>query len=83
MSRSLDALRAVLACFLVVSVLFWPWWVSVALMVISAARTRAWEIILAGFAMDCVWLPHGTPPVFTLASICIIWLFEPIRARLL
>ncbi len=87
MSQNLDALRITLALALCVSALFLAWWVSIILMIALAAHSRAWEIILVGFLMDCIWLPAGglfSPvPVFTLAAIAIAWLFEPIRSRIL
>lgn len=48
-------------------------------------RYRAWEAVVLGFMMDMLWLPfEGIAfPYFTLGSIAVVWLLEPLRTQFL
>jgi hypothetical protein len=67
------------------SAFFAPWWVTVFFMIALSVRYRAWEVLVLGLLMECLWLPAGFGhlPVFMLASILIVWIFEPLRDQLL
>ena len=68
------------------SLAFSPW-VPIACIILLAIRYRAWEAILLGLFIDIVWLPSGASvhalPLFTFASIVIVWGLEPLRAQFL
>jgi len=87
MSNTFDQVRLAGLLFILLSVLFLPWWCAVLGMVLLAARSRAWEILFVGFFMDCLWLPTGNLihplPIFTLSAFLIVWLLEPLRRLLL
>ena len=52
-----------------------------------ALRFRAWEAIALGAFVDFMWQPAGSlivhMPLFTLASIAIVWVLEPLRSEFL
>jgi hypothetical protein len=80
-------MRASLALVGFFGIMSLPSWVVLVCIVLLSIRYRAWEVILMGACMDLVWLPAGTlvhtPPLFTIASIVIVWGFEPLRAQFL
>lgn len=64
--------------------IFGPWWLPLVAMVLLSLRFRAIEVLFLGLFMDFFWLPSGTGwPMFLIASILIVWLFEPLRKELL
>ncbi|MBV9159420.1 MAG: hypothetical protein JO019_02360 [Candidatus Kaiserbacteria bacterium] len=63
-----------------------PPWVPIACIVLLALRFRAIEAIAIGFFTDMLWI--GAPethalPLFTIASIIIVWGLEPLRLEFL
>jgi hypothetical protein len=62
-------------------------WLVAASMILLAFRYRAWEVVLIGFLLDFAWQPAGAItvafPLFTAASVVIVWAFEPVRAQFL
>lgn len=62
-------------------------WLTALCIVLLAARYRAWEAILLGLFVDFLWLPVEfttiTFPYFTLASLVVVWIFEPLRLQFL
>ncbi len=66
--------------------LFAPPWVPVLCIVLLSLRTSAPEAIILGFMMDMLWLPtvgFSSLPLFTIASIIIVWGLEPLRHEFL
>lgn len=63
-----------------------PWLTALCILALSV-RYRAWEVVLLGLFMDFMWLPTDVSlysfPYFTLGSIVIAWLFEPLRIQFL
>lgn len=67
-----------------ISVLSGPWWLPGIVIVLLSLRFRAWEAIIIGLLMDLLWLPTaGHYPWYFIASIAIVWIFEPLRKELL
>ncbi|MEK9154399.1 MAG: hypothetical protein AAB798_02925 [Patescibacteria group bacterium] len=65
-------------------VIFVPW-IAFIIMSVSAFRYTAWEVLLIGLYADFVWLP-AVPisfPLFTIASMIMVWGFEPLRREFL
>lgn len=63
-----------------------PAWVPMLCIVLLAVRFRAAEAIAIGFFMDMLWLPSAFPdalPLYTIASIIIVWGLEPLRLEFL
>jgi hypothetical protein len=62
-------------------------WVPAVCIVLLSLRFRAWEAVLLGVITDLQWLPAGSlldsPPWFTLGSIAIVWMLEPLRSEFL
>lgn len=62
-------------------------WIAAACIVLLAVRYRALEAIALGALLDFLWLPHDTTltmfPLCTLASLVIVWGFEPLRMEFL
>lgn len=80
-------MRIFIALCGVLGALIAPPWVPMAAVVLLSVRWRAWEAPLIGLLIDFMWLPAGFSfsalPYYTLASLAIVWLFEPIRVRFL
>ena len=60
-------------------------WITLIIMSVSAFRYTAWEVLLIGLYADFVWLP-AVPisfPLFTVASMIMVWGFEPLRRKFL
>ena len=78
-------MRISLAIAGLISAFFAPWWVTILFMIALSIRYRAWEVLALGVVMDFLWLPAGFGhfPIFMLASIVIVWIFEPLRDQLL
>lgn len=87
MSMSLTAsARVVLAIVGFWGALFAPPWVPVLCIVLLSLRFSAPEAIVLGFMMDMLWLPSlglSSLPLFTIASIIIVWGLEPLRHEFL
>ncbi len=63
-----------------------PPWVPVIAIVALSVRFRAYEAILIGFFVDMLWLPAALPgswPLFTIGSIALVWVLEPLRLEFL
>lgn len=63
-----------------------PPWVPLLCIIALSLRFRALEAIGIGFFMDMLWLPTAIPgswPLFTIASIIIVWGLEPLRLEFL
>ena len=62
-------------------------WLPLVAMILLAVRYRAWEIVIIGLLLDFAWQPLGpfvsALPVFTVVSIILVWIFEPIRTQFL
>ncbi len=62
-------------------------WLTALCIVLLAIRYPAWEAVVLGFMIDLVWLPAElsvyTLPYFTIASIVIVWMLEPLRMQFL
>ena len=69
----------------VFAVIFAPPWVPLTLIAIAALRYAAWEALLIGLFADLVWLPAAPAslPLFTIASLVLVWGFEPLRREFL
>jgi len=69
----------------VIAVVFTPPWVPLIVMVAAALRYAAWEVLLIGLFADLVWLPAlpVSLPLFTIASLVLVWGFEPLRREFL
>jgi hypothetical protein len=66
-------------------VLFGPWWGILIGVTALSLRYRAFEMVLLGVIADVLWLPASFAlgvPLFTLATLTIVWLFEPLRREL-
>lgn len=66
-----------------IAILVGPWWLLLMVTMVLSVRYAAWEVPLLGLLADMAWMPvHGMAiPYATLASLCIVWFFEPLRAR--
>ncbi len=90
MSLRAETVRWLLSLALFASVVFAPWWVSLALAFVISVRFRAWEVIAAGIFYDLLWMPTFVSftslesiPYATLISLIFIFALEPLRRRLL
>ena len=79
--------KARVALFLlgILAVIFAPPWTLLIIMLAAALRYTAWEILFIGLFADFVWLPATpiTVPLFTVASLVLIWGLEPLRREFL
>lgn len=78
--------RLAIAVIGFLSALIAPPWVPMICIVALSLRFRAAEAIAIGFFMDMLWLPAGFPealPLYTIASIIIVWGLEPLRLEFL
>jgi len=69
-----------------VSVFFAPLWVAALSALFLALRWRAWEVLILGALVDILWFPDSFAfgiPLVTVASIALVWIFEPLRVQLL
>ena len=81
--------RVILASIGFLSILTGPWWAPLACMIILSIRWVAWEALAIGLLMDFTWAGSGTFslsswhswPLFTIAAIVLLWVFEPLRRR--
>jgi hypothetical protein len=78
-----NSIRIFLSCLGLYAVLFGPSWLIVVPMLLLSMRFRAWEVIALGLLADFLWLPGLHLPLFLIAGICIVWVFEPLRRELL
>ena len=79
--------RLLIDCACLVSVIFLPIWVTLVLIVLTCFRFRAFEVMFFGLILDFLWTPVflvlPTVPWFTLFSIAVVWILEPLRRELL
>ncbi len=77
------ALVALAACGAVLA----PFWVPLVAMLILSLLFRSWEVPLIGLGMDFLWLPSvgffHPAPLFTIGSIALVLLLEPLRREFL
>lgn len=63
-----------------------PWVTALCILALSV-RYRAWEVIFLGLVVDMLWVPAHLSwevfPYFTVGSILVVWLFEPLRVQFL
>lgn len=55
-------------------------------MLYLSVRHPAWEVPFLGLFIDLIWLSHGDGfsfPVFTIGSILVVWLLNPLRNQFL
>ena len=72
-------------------VIFGPWYVPLVCMIMLSLRWPALETVLIGLCMDFVWQGSfatttgffSAMPFFTLGGVILLWIFEPLRNRLL
>lgn len=79
-------LRGVLVVIAYVGAVMLPYWVPLMCLVLLSLRFRAWEAIGVGLLMDFLWVPASASvplPVFTVITIIILWMFEPLRSEFL
>lgn len=78
-------IRVLLLIAACISVLYAPWWLTIGFVLASSLRFPAWEMLFIGMWMDFLTLPPELSwyslPVFTIASLAIVWGFDPIRAE--
>ena len=67
----------------VMAAIFGPAWFTLVPMVLLSMRFRAWEVIVLGLLTDFLWLPGLRLPLYLVAAIVIVWVFEPLRKELL
>ena len=86
-SQAENSVRIGLFALGVAGALFVSPWVPAACILLSSLRFRAWEAVLLGVFTDLMWLPAGSllinPPLFTMGSIIIVWMLEPLRSEFL
>jgi hypothetical protein len=78
-----NSLRIFLFCLGVWAAIFGPPWLPVIVMVLIVMRFRAWEVVFLGIFTDFLWAPGLHVPLYLIASIVIVWAFEPLRKELL
>jgi hypothetical protein len=78
-----NSLRVGLSLFGICAVIFGPPWLVLVPMALLSMRFRAAEVILIGLFADFLWSPGLQLPLFLIASIVIVWAFEPLRKELL
>lgn len=83
----MNSLRIFISALGFVSAFLAPPWVTFICIVLLALRWRAAEAIVIGLIVDLMWLPAGsffeTVPLFTLSSILLVWVLEPLRLEFL
>lgn len=80
------SLRIVLGVIGLWGALFAPPWVPIFCIVALALRWSAPECVLLGLLIDLLWLPTMMPdslPLFTIASIVVVWGLDPLRHEFL
>lgn len=78
-----NSIRIALSSLGLWTVLFGPAWFVFVPIVLLSMRFRSWEAIALGLLMDFMWLPGLHVPIYLIASIAIVWVFEPLRGELL
>lgn len=80
-------MRALVASVGLVSAFIGLPWLTAFCIIALTIRYPAWEAIALGLLMDLLWLPGTISleafPFFTIGTIIIIWLFEPLRNQFL
>lgn len=84
-------MRIMIALIGFVTILTGPWWLPLTCMILLCLRWQAIEALAIGLSMDFIWIGssmlvtapwHGFP-MFTIASIILLWGLEPLRRQLL
>ncbi len=86
--KNRNLLRVTINIVLLASILFLPWWVSVAIMVFLLALYRAYEVFLWGFLMDALYsgpvpLYLNIPILFTIMSVLLFIVIGVSKQRLI
>lgn len=83
-------MRVAFALLALLSAFFAPPYLTLFLMAVLSLRYAAWEVILVGFLVDCLWFtPFGAEsflgfiPLFTIAGFLLVWGLEPLRREFL
>lgn len=79
-------LRPLLAIGAILGAIFFPPWVTIICMGLSAFRYPAWEVLFIGLLTDFLWLPPGflhPLPIFTISALVLVWGLEPLRKEFL
>ena len=85
-TSSINSVRALIGTVGFLGVMIAPPWVPMLCIVLLSLRFSAVEAVLLGFLMDMMWLPEVFPhglPLYTIASIIIVWGLEPLRLEFL
>lgn len=73
-------MRIALALLALFSALFFPAYITAALMILSCIRYPAYEMLFVGLLTDFLWHPAGLHlPYFTLIALIALWGFAPLR----
>lgn len=78
--------RLILVAIAYIGAVALPYWVPLICLVLLSMRFRAWEAVGVGIVMDFLWVPaYGAfpMPLFTVITIVILWMFEPLRSEFL
>ena len=82
-----NIVRIALVAACVICTLFFPWWTVLVIMILLAFHAVPWEVLIVGLMLDLLWLPSTSffhpLPLFTLFSIALVWVLEPLRRQLL
>lgn len=84
-SKSNIAVRVVLNALLLLSVAWFPWWVSLVVVIVLVSRYRAYEVILWGGMIDLLYgstASVGMPFLSTATFALLLALAEVIKPRL-
>lgn len=83
-------MRIAFALLALLSAFFAPPYLTLILMAVLSLRYAAWEVILIGFLVDCLWFTPvgaenflGFVPLFTAAGLFLVWGLEPLRKEFL
>lgn len=86
----MNILRVIVAAVGFFGAIFFSPWVPFLSLVLLSLRFRAWEALALGVWVDFLWFTpsaqaglFGFLPLFTLASLLLVWGLEPLRNELL
>ena len=73
------SIRVIVAVLGFIAAIFLPWWVAAFAVVFLSIFWRAGEALFIGLLLDFAWATPGSPPLFTLGAIALVWILEPVR----
>ncbi len=80
-------MRILIACVGCASAIVGSPWLTALCILALCIRYPAWEAVALAFMIDLIWLPAElslvTVPYFTILTILIVWLLEPLRMQFL